>query len=45
MKTPSVKMNILDVKSRRCVFGGYDGDELSYRVLDPVKKKTRCYIP
>ncbi|KAJ4744606.1 Gag-Pol polyprotein [Rhynchospora pubera] len=40
VKIPNVKRNKLDVKSRRCAFVGYGGDDLGYRVWDPIEKKT-----
>jgi hypothetical protein len=32
VKIPNVKRDKLDVKSQRCVFVGYGGDDLGYRV-------------
>ena len=40
VKIPNVKRNKLDVKSRRCAFIGYGGDDLGYRVWNPIEKKT-----
>ena len=40
VKIPNMKRNKLDVKSRRCVFVGYGGDDLGYRVWDPIEKRT-----
>nr|CAD1822672.1 unnamed protein product [Ananas comosus var. bracteatus] len=37
---PKESRTKLDVKSRKCVFLGYGGDELGYRLWDPVVRKT-----